>query len=143
MAFPEIRDASADGVVRVEAWDADALVGHATARPVQLFECERFCEVQVDGARRREGIGTALWTALDGAVPPEEALVCRLLHADTDAVGFAGSIGPCSRTRSHTSSASPVRVPVRLSISSESALVRSDSVSARRWVRPAMAWSKA
>lgn len=93
MGFPEIRDASTDGVVRVEAWDAQALVGHATARPVQLFERERFCDVQVDDGRRREGIGTALWTALDGAVPPEEALVCRILHADTDAVGFAASIG--------------------------------------------------
>ena len=90
---PEIRDVSTDDVVRVEAWDADVLVGHATARPVRLFERERFCDVQVDGGRRREGIGTALWVALERRVPADEALVCRILHADADAVGFADSIG--------------------------------------------------
>jgi predicted N-acetyltransferase YhbS len=93
MAVPEIRDASAGDVVRLEAWDADVLVGHATARPVRLFEQERFCDVQVEHGRRREGIGSALYAALDRTVPPGEALVCRILHADADAVGFAGSIG--------------------------------------------------
>lgn len=93
MATPEIRDLSADGLVRLEAWDADVRVGHATARPVQLFEHEQFCDVQVDEGRRRQGIGSALWRALDRAVPSDEALICRVLHADTDAVGFAGSIG--------------------------------------------------
>jgi hypothetical protein len=93
MAVPEIRDASVDGVVRLEAWDADSMVGHATARPAQLFEHEQFCDVQVEPDRRREGIGSALWAALDRAVPTTEALVCRVLHADADAVGFAGSIG--------------------------------------------------
>lgn len=93
MPFPEIRDTSAGDVVRVEAWDEGALVGHATARPVQLFEGERMCHVVVDIPRRREGIGTALWSALDAAVPRAEVLVCRILHSDADAVGFAGSIG--------------------------------------------------
>ncbi len=93
MAFPEIRDASADGVVRVEAWDAAVLVGHATARPVALFEREHLCDMQVDSDRRREGIGTALWAALDAAVPPGDAMLCRVLHADPVAVGFAASIG--------------------------------------------------
>ncbi|HEY0642214.1 MAG TPA: hypothetical protein VGD39_02255 [Nocardioides sp.] len=93
MAVLEFRDASAGDVVRVEAWDAASLVGHASARPVQLFEHERFCDVQVDHGRRREGIGFALWAALDRAVPPSETLVCRVLHADADAVAFVGSIG--------------------------------------------------
>ena len=93
MGTPEIRDASTDGVVRLEAWDAATMVGHATARPVQLFEHEHFCDVQVEQDRRRQGIGSALWTALERAVPTSEALICRVLHADDDAVGFANSIG--------------------------------------------------
>jgi len=93
MAVPEIRDASAGDVVRLEAWVGDSLVGHATAHPVRLFERERFCDVQVEHGRRREGIGSALYAALDRAVPAGEALVCRLLHADADAVGFARSLG--------------------------------------------------
>ena len=93
MAVLEIRDASSADVVRVEAWDGASLVGHATARPVQLFEHEQFCDVQVDAGRRREGIGTALWAALERAVPAGEGLVCRVLHADAEAVGFVGSIG--------------------------------------------------
>lgn len=93
MATPAIRDASAGDVVRLEAWDAASLVGHATARPVQLFEHEQFCDVEVDHGRRREGIGSALWAALDRAVPATEALVCRVLHADADAVAFVGAIG--------------------------------------------------
>lgn len=93
MATPELRDASAADVVRIEAWDATSMVGHATARPVQLFEHEHFCDVQVEHGRRREGIGSALWTALERAVPPSEALICRVLHAAADAVGFASSIG--------------------------------------------------
>ncbi|KQV77315.1 hypothetical protein ASC64_00185 [Nocardioides sp. Root122] len=90
---PEIRDASTGDVVRVEAWEADALVGHAVARPVPLFEKERFCDVQVDSGRRREGIGSALWVELERRVPAGETLVCRILHADADAVGFADWIG--------------------------------------------------
>ena len=73
MALPEIRDASSDDVVRLEAWVDDSLVGHATARPVRLFERERFCDVQVDPGRRREGIGSALYAALDRAVPADAA----------------------------------------------------------------------
>ena len=93
MAVPEIRDASGGDVVRLEAWDSASLVGHAVARPVRLFEHEHFCDVQVDHHRRREGIGSALWAALDRAVPPREALISRVLHADTAAVGFVGAIG--------------------------------------------------
>jgi GNAT superfamily N-acetyltransferase len=89
----EIRNAPDDGVLRFEAWDDDSRIGEATARPVQLFEHEHFCEVRVDQDRRRQGIGTALYAALDRALPKGEALVCRLLHGDGAAVGFAGSIG--------------------------------------------------
>jgi hypothetical protein len=93
MSDPEIRDASADGVLRVEAWDGDVLIGHATARPTQLFDHEHFCDVWVEERRRREGVGSALYAALDRALPRDEALVCRVLHADLTAVGFVGSIG--------------------------------------------------
>ena len=93
MTSAEIRDASTDRVLRFEAWAGGSCVGHATARPTQLFEHEHFCDVQVAEARRREGIGTSLYAALDQALPPDEVLVCRLLHADGPAVGFADSIG--------------------------------------------------
>ena len=86
----EIRDASTDDDVRVEAWDAGSLVGHAVARPVQLFVDERFCSVEVVPARRREGIGTTLYAALDALVPAREWLICRMLHAES---GFVDSIG--------------------------------------------------
>ena len=68
MAVPEIRDASPAEGVRLEAWDDGHLVGHATARPVQLF-------------------------AVDRSVPPGAALISRVLHVDSHAVGFADSIG--------------------------------------------------
>ena len=91
--MPEIRDASTDDDVRVEAWDAGVLVGHASARPVQLFHDERFCSVEVEPDRRREGIGTALYAALDALVPARESLICRMLHADRVESGFVDSIG--------------------------------------------------
>lgn len=93
MPAPELRDASTDDVARIEAWDGDRLVGHATARPMQLFEAERFCDVEVEPDRRREGIGTALYGALSARVPATDALVSRVLHADDACVGFVRSIG--------------------------------------------------
>ncbi len=90
---PEIRDASTDDDVRVEAWDAGVLVGHASARPVQLFHDERFCSVEVVPDRRREGIGSTLYAAVDALVPPRSALICRVLHPTTAESGFVESIG--------------------------------------------------
>ena len=91
--MPEIRDASTDDDVRVEAWDAGSLVGHASARPVQLFHDERFCSVEVVPDRRREGIGTTLYAAVDALVPTREWLICRMLHSDHAESGFVDSIG--------------------------------------------------
>ena len=93
MPDPEIRDVSGDGVLRLEAWDGGACIGHATARPMQLFEHEHFCDVEVEEDRRRRGVGTALHAALDRTLPGGEALICRVLHSDHAAVGFAASIG--------------------------------------------------
>ena len=89
----ELRDVSAPGVGRVEARIGHARVGHASARPTQLFEHEHFCDVWVAEGHRRAGIGTALYAALDRILPSSEVLVCRVLHADAAAVGFAASIG--------------------------------------------------
>ena len=84
----ELRDASTADTVRVEAWDGERLVGHASAHPVRLFEAERFCDVEVEPDRRREGLGTALYGALAARVPAGDALVTRVLHADATATGF-------------------------------------------------------
>lgn len=89
----ELRDASTADTVRVEAWDGERLVGHASAHPVRLFEAEHFCDVEVEPDRRREGLGTALYGALAARVPAGDALVTRVLHADPTATGFVRSIG--------------------------------------------------
>ena len=91
--MPEIRDVSTDGDMRVEARDAGVLLGQASAHPVQLFHDERFCSVEVVPDRRREGIGTRLYAALDALVPEHESLICRVLHADPVETGFVDSIG--------------------------------------------------
>lgn len=90
---PDIRESPVEDGLRLEAWLDDACVGAAVARPVALFEGEQFCHVEVDEEHRRSGIGTQLWSALDDRVPADEALITRVLHTDTDARGFAGSIG--------------------------------------------------
>jgi hypothetical protein len=90
---PEIRDVSSDGRVRLEAWLDGVRVGEATARPIELFEHEQFCHVEVDEAHRRAGFGAALYAALDARVPDTEALITRVLHADTAAAAFVDAVG--------------------------------------------------
>ena len=93
MTSVEIRSSPVDGAHRVEAWHGDVLVGHAEAHPLQLFEHEHYCDVQVVGDHRRRGIGTRLFRALDHELPPRETLVCRVLHRDRVAVSFVDALG--------------------------------------------------
>lgn len=89
----DIRNAPTEAGTRLEAWLAGTRVGAATARPVELFENEQFCHIEVAQQHRRSGIGTALYAALDEHVPPTEALITRVLHSQPEAVGFVESIG--------------------------------------------------